>query len=180
MTLKTIEMTLFEYACQELGMHSPNNHLIAFVDARSQRRRKVCSECGASLPYRGFYVRRNVYTPVSLTTECRVCVSEKALMNHETRKANTRSRGSDAGMLWSLEDDAFICKNYFYATDKELARRLGRTEGEIKARRVYSLNLKRSATLNESLKQRRLALSISRQLHEQADDDKPKRARRRR
>ena len=179
MKLKTIEETLFEYARQELGEHAPNDHFIAFVDARSMRRHKLCIECGDTLPYRGFYVRRIAHMPVGLTFECRRCVSEKAFMNHETRKINTRPKSVDSGMLWSLEDDAFICKNYFYATDKELAKRLGRTESEVKMRRAQSLNLKRSATLNESLKQRRIALSISRQLHEQAADDEPKRARRR-
>lgn len=179
MALKTIEMTLFECACKELGMHSPNAHLIAFVDARSQHRHKVCSECGASLPYRGFYVRRNVYTPASLTTECRVCISEKALKTQDARKNSAKPRDGDVGLFWSLEDDAFLCKNYFYATDKELAKRLGRTEAEVKARRVQDLNLKRSATLNESLKQRRAALSYSRRLHELAAEDTTKRARQR-
>ena len=180
MKLKTIDEALFEYARQELGVHSLNNHLIAFVDAHSERRHRTCIECGAQLPYRGFYVIRNAYAPIGLTRECRNCVNAKALKNQEVRQKSAKQKCGDAGMFWSPGDDAFICKHYFYATDKELAKRLGRTESEVKIHRAHDLNLKRSVTLNESLKQRNIALLNSKRLHGLAIDVETKSVRRRR
>ena len=164
MKLKTLESSLFEFACQELGAHSSNVRIITFVEAKSRGRHKFCIECGAPLPYRAFYVRRDMYTPVGLTLECRDCINAASLKLREKNKKKERPLGQTNFVHWPLKDDAFICNNYFYATDKELARRLGRAESEVKVHRMNDLKLRRNVTLDESLRQRRSMLSQLRRL----------------
>ena len=164
MKLKTLESSLFEFACQELGAHSSNVRIITFVEAKSRGRHKFCIECGAPLPYRAFYVRRDMYTPVGLTLECKDCVNAKSLKSREKAKVKERPLGQSNFVHWPLADDTFICNNYYYATDKELAKRLGRAESEVKFHRINDLHLRRHVALDESLRQRRSILSQLRRL----------------
>ena len=164
MKLKTLESSLFEAACKEVGKHASNSQIMTYVDAKSRGRHKFCIECGAPLPYSGFYVRRVTYTPVGLTLECKDCISKESLKIREKFKNKDRTRRKSDSVQWPLDDDVFICENYYYATDKELAKRLGRSEGEVKAHRLNDLRLRRHVSIDESLRQRRSILSQLRRL----------------
>lgn len=164
MKLKTLESSLFEAACKEVGKHASNSQIMTYIDAKSRGRHKFCIECGAPLPYSGFYVRRIKYAPVGLTLECKDCINKESLKLREKSKNKEQVRNNSDFVRWSLDDDTFICDNYYYATDKELAKRLGRSEGEVKVHRLNDLKLRRYVTLDKSLRQRRFILSQLRRL----------------